>query len=67
MVTGFVDDPDHGTKFSPDVNGNEDTEVICVRNVCKFCHLGDFPEMAHLCHLRDLPTKGGNVPSQGFP
>ena len=31
MVTGFVENPGHGTKFSPDVNGNEDMEMICVR------------------------------------
>ena len=30
-VTGFVKNPGHGTKLSPDVNGNEDTEIICVR------------------------------------
>ena len=31
MVTGFVNDPGHGTKFSPAANVNEDTETICVR------------------------------------
>ena len=31
-VTGFVKNPGHGTKFSPDVNANDDTETICVKN-----------------------------------
>ena len=30
-VTGFVKNPGHGTQLSPDVNVNEDTEMICVR------------------------------------
>ena len=30
-VTGFVKNPGHGTKLSPDVNVNEDTGIICVR------------------------------------
>ena len=30
-VTGFVKNPGHGTKLSPDVNVNEDTEEICVK------------------------------------
>ena len=33
MITAFVKNPGHGTKFSPDVNGNEDTEIICVRKL----------------------------------
>ena len=31
-LTGFVKNPGHGTKFSPDVNANDDTETICVKN-----------------------------------
>ena len=31
MITGFVKNPGHGTKLSPDVNVNEDTGIICVR------------------------------------
>ena len=31
MITGFVKNPGHCTKFSPDVNVNEDTEIICIR------------------------------------
>ena len=31
-VTGFVRNPGHGTKLSPDMNVNEDTEGICVKN-----------------------------------
>ena len=30
-VSGFVKNPGHGTKLSPDVNVNEDTEGICVK------------------------------------
>ena len=32
MITGFVKNPGHGTKFSPDVNVNEDTEID---NLCQ--------------------------------
>ena len=32
MITGFVKNPGHGTKFSPDVNDSENTETICVKN-----------------------------------
>ena len=31
MITGFIKNPGHDTKFSPAANVNEDTETICVR------------------------------------
>ena len=31
MITGFVKNPGHETKLSPDANVNEDTGIICVR------------------------------------
>ena len=64
MVTGFVNDPGHGTKFSPDVNDSENTETICVKNSVTNTFRTGRTTTTRVT-LDDLVTNTGKLPNSG--
>ena len=67
-VTGFVKNPGHGTKLSPDVNVNEDTGIICVRkSVPNSFQTGQNTTDVDLCAIQNTADDTtGKQPNFGF-
>ena len=67
-VTGFVKNPGHGTKLSPDVNVNEDTGIICVRkSVPNSFQTGQNTTDVDLCAIQNTTDDTtGKQPNFGF-